>query len=206
MDHSNRNRTPAELKAIEDALRAERHEASPLELDRIKLQAIRQAERPRTSLKAKKGTFMKSRLALTCLLVAGFMLSTTGATLAITGSSGSGSAASNQYEQPRNEEGGNQGTKGVEESGGKCTEGGGNGGGNGAGNNGKNCNEPATTLAPEVEVAPAPAAEQQAVVSSGSSLPFTGFVAIPLLVIGVGMILVGATLRLKSRKDTAAGH
>jgi hypothetical protein len=208
MDHSNRNRTPAELKAIEDALRAERHEAYPLELDRIKLQAIRQAERPRTSLKAKKGSFMKSRLALTCLLVAGFMLSTTGATLAITGSSGSGSAASNQYEQPQNEAG-THGTKGVEEHGGKCTEGGGNGGnagGNDAGENGKNCNEPATTLAPEVEVAAAPAAEQQAVVSSGSSLPFTGFVAIPLLVIGVGLILVGATLRLKSRKDPAAGH
>src|ERR1700754_5158615 len=141
MDHSNRNRTPAELQEIENALRAERHEASPLELDRIKLQAIRQAERPRTSLKAKKGTFMKSRLALTLLLVAGFMLSTTGATLAISGSSGSGSAATNQYVQPTNEESGHneQGTKGV----------------NGKGGNEKNTlNEEPTT---EVEVTPAPA-------------------------------------------------
>jgi hypothetical protein len=190
MDHSNRNRNPEELDSIADALRAERHQATPLELDRIKLQAIRQAEQPRPSLYAvKKGTFMKSRLALTLLLVAGFMLSTTGATLAISGSSGSGSAADNQYVQPHNEEGthGEQGTKGV----------------NGKGGNEKNTleEEPA-----EVEVEPAPAAEQQAVVSSGSSLPFTGFVAIPLLVIGVGLILVGATLRLKSRKDTAAGH
>jgi hypothetical protein len=191
MDHSKRNRTPEELEATEDALRAGRHQATPLELDRIKLQAIRQAERPRPSLYAvKKGTFMKSRLALTLLLVAGFMLSTTGATLAISGSSGSGSAATNQYVQPHNEEGthgGEQGTKGV----------------NGKGGNEKNTlnEEPA-----EVEVTPAPAAEQQAVVSSGSSLPFPGFIAIPLLVIGVGMILVGATLRLKSRKDTAAGH
>jgi hypothetical protein len=189
MDHSNRNRTPEELDSIADALRAERHQATPLELDRIKLQAIRQAEQPRPSLYAvKKGTFMKSRLALTLLLVAGFMLSTTGATLAITGSSGSGSAATEQYVQPQNEEGHNeQGTKGVSGKGGKE----------------KNTleEEPAT----EVEVTPAPAAEQQAVVSSGSSLPFTGFVAIPLLVIGVGLILVGATLRLKSRKDTPAG-
>jgi hypothetical protein len=191
MDHSKRNRTPEELDSIADALRAERHQATPLELDRIKLQAIRQAERPRPSLYAvKKGTLMKSRLALTLLLVAGFMLSTTGATLAISGSSGSGSAATNQYVQPHNEEGthGEQGTKGV----------------HGKGGNEKNTleEEPAA----EVEVEPAPAAEQQAVVSSGSSLPFTGFIAIPLLVIGVGMILVGATLRLKSRKDTAAGH
>ncbi len=193
MDHSNRNRNPEELDSIADALRAERHQATPLELDRIKLQAIRQAEQPRPSLYAvKKGTFMKSRLALTLLLVAGFMFSTTGATLAISGSSGSGSAADNQYVQPHNEEGthGEQGTKGVNGKGGK-------------GGNEKNTleEEPAA-----VEVEPAPAAEQQAVVSSGSSLPFTGFVAIPLLVIGVGLILVGATLRLKSRKDTAAGH
>jgi hypothetical protein len=191
MDHSKRNRTPEELDSIADALRAERHQPSPLDLDRIKLQAIRQAEQPRPSLYAvKKGTFMKSRLALTLLLVAGFMLSTTGATLAISGSSGSGSAATNQYVQPHNEEGnhgGEQGTKGV----------------NGKGGNENNTlnEEPAT----EVEVTPAPAAEQQAVVSSDSSLPFTGFVAIPLLVIGVGLILVGATLRFKSRKDTPAG-
>lgn len=191
MDHSKRNRTPEGLDSIADALRAERHQATPLELDRIKLQAIRQAERPRPSLYAvKKGTFMKSRLALTLLLVAGFMLSTTGATLAISGSSGSGSAATNQYVQPHNEEGthGEQGTKGVH--------------GKGGNENNTLNEEPAA----EVEVEPAPVAEQQAVVSSGSSLPFTGFVAIPLLVIGVGLILVGATLRLKSRKDTAAGH
>jgi len=210
MNHSNRNRTPAELGAIEAALRAERHEASPLELDRIKLQAIRQAERSRTSLYAsKKGTFMKSRLALTVLLVAGFMLSTTGATLAISGSSGSGSAASTQYQPPGTGEehnGGNnhpeQGVKGARESGGKCTKGGsnGNGGGNG-------CNEPANTntLEPTPEVAVAPAtAEQTAVASGGSSLPFTGFLAIPLLVIGLGLIVVGAVIRLKSRNEPAA--
>jgi hypothetical protein len=201
MDHSNRNRTPAELDGIEDALRAERHQASPLELDRIKLQAIRQAKRPRTSLKATKGTFMKSRLALTLLLVAGFMLSTTGATLAISGSSGSGSASSNQYTPAgTNEHHAENHVKGANTSGNNgCTEnGGGNGGNNGA--NGSDCNttEPATA----VEVAPA--AEQQAVVSSGSSLPFTGFVAIPLLVIGLGLIVVGAVLRLKSRNDQLA--
>src|ERR1700750_2924331 len=157
MDHSNRNRTPEELDSIADALQAERHQATPLELDRIKLQAIRQAEQPRPSLYAvKKGTFMKSRLALTLLLVAGFMLSTTGATLAVSGSSGSGSAATNQYVQPGNEEGGHNhnegGTKGV----------------NGKGGNEHNTlnEEPATT---EVEVTPAPAADQQAGVSSGRS-------------------------------------
>lgn len=193
MDHSKRNRNPEELDSIADSLRAERHQPTPLELDRIKMQAIRQAEQPRPSLYAvKKGTFMKSRLALTLLLVAGFMLSTTGATLAVSGSSGSGSAATNQYVQPGNEEGGHhhneQGTKGVSGKG---------------GNENNTLNEEPVT---EVEVEPAPATEQQAVVSSGSSLPFTGFVAIPLLVIGVGLILVGATIRLKSRKGGTAAH
>jgi hypothetical protein len=212
MDHSNRNRTPAELEAIESALRAERHQASPLELDAIKLQAIRQAERSRPNLFT-NGAFMKSRLALTLLLVAGFMLSTTGATLAISGSSGNGSAASSQYVSPGTEgehNGGNNhpehGVKGAQENSGKCTEGGNSGGGNN-GANGNGCNEPANTNtlepAAEVEVAPA-TAEQQAVVSSGSSLPFTGFVAIPLLVIGLGLIVGGAVLGIKSRKDPVA--
>ena len=214
MDHSNRNRTPAELNEIEDALRAERHQASPLELDRIKLQAIRQAKRPRTSLYAKKGIFMKSRLALTLLLVAGFMLSTTGATLAISGSSDSGSAASNQYVPPgtENEHNSNHpehGVKGAQESGGKCTEGGNNGGAGNNGAKGENCSEPAkgnqpATLEPTSEVEVAPTAEQTAVVSSSSSLPFTGFVAIPLLIIGLGLIVGGAVLGIKSRKDSVA--
>ena len=194
MDNSKSNRTPAQLEQIEAQLRAERHQASPLELDRIKLQAISQAERSQPSLYAlKKGTFMKSRLALTLLLVAGFMFSTTGATLAISGSSGSGSAATSQYVPAGSEEANHHpehGVKGATAKGGDENNGGGT-----------------TPQSVEVESAPAPvAAEQQAVVSNGSSLPFTGFVAIPLLIIGVGLILVGAVVRLKSRKDPIARH
>jgi hypothetical protein len=216
--NSNRDRIPAELQEIEDALIANRHEASPLELDRIKLQAIRQAAQQRPSFLARqKGAFMKSRLAMMLVIAAGFMLSTTGAGLAISGSSSSGSAAESQYTPAGVEEHGGhkhegQGVKGANESGGnECSENGngagGNGaGGNGAGKNGK-CAEPAAVepapeaeAAPPVEVAPV-AAEQQAVVSNGSSLPFTGFVAIPLLIIGVLMVVGGAMLRLKSRKE-----
>jgi hypothetical protein len=218
--NSNRNRIPAELQDIEDTLRANRHEASPLELDRIKLQAIRQADQGRPSFVARqKGAFMKSRLAMMLVIAAGFLLSTTGAGLAISGSSGSGSAAGTQYTPAGVEEHGGhqnegQGVKGAATHGGsKCSENGGNssgsngaGGNSGANGNG-NCNntEPAETeTAPaEVEVAPVPA-EQQAVVSNGSSLPFTGFVAIPLLIIGVLMVVGGALLRLKSRKHHTA--
>jgi hypothetical protein len=203
--NSNRNRIPAELHDIEDTLRANRHEASPLELDRIKLQAIRQAAQGRPSFVARqKGAFMKSRLAMMLVIAAGFMLSTTGAGLAISGSSSSGSAAESQYTPAGVEEQGghhseNQGVKGAATKGGNdCSGNGSNAGGGNSGANGSNCNEPA-----EVEVAPVPA-EQQAVVSSGSSLPFTGFVAIPLLIIGVLMVVGGAMLRLKSRKHHTA--
>ena len=137
-----------------------------------------------------KGTFMKSSLALTLVLVAGFMLSTTGATLAISGSSGSGSASIAQYGSP----GGHLGQHHRHHVKGADTKGG---------------NKPNKTLSgpssPEVQVAPA-AAEQQAVVSTGSSLPFTGFLAIPLLVIGLGLIVVGAVIRLKSRNQPVARH
>jgi hypothetical protein len=220
--NSNRNRIPAELHDIEETLRANRPETSPLELDRIKLQAIRQASQGRTSFLARqKGAFMKSRLAMMLVIAAGFMLSTTGAGLAISGSSSSGSAAGTQYTPAGVEEHGGhqnegQGVKGAATHGGsKCSDNGSNssgsngaGGNSGANANGNgNCNntEPAAaeTAPAEVEVAPVPA-EQQAVVSNGSSLPFTGFVAIPLLIIGVLMVVGGAMLRLKSRKQHTA--
>jgi hypothetical protein len=210
--NSNRDGIPAEFHDIEETLRANRPETSPLELDRIKLQAIRQATQGRPSFVARqKGAFMKSRLAMMLVIAAGFMLSTTGAGLAISGSSSSGSAAESQYtpagvEEHSGHHSENQGVKGAATKGGNdCSSNGSNGGGGNSGANGSNCNEPAETEpAPaEVEVAPVPA-EQQAVVSSGSSLPFTGFVAIPLLIIGVLMVVGGAMLRFKSRKQHTA--
>jgi hypothetical protein len=202
MNHSNRDRTPDGAEHVVKRLEAERTTASPLELDRLKLQAMQQAERARPSLYAqKKGTFMKSRLALTLVLVAGFMFSTTGATLAISGSSGSGSAANSQYVSPYNEEhkcgseggaGGEGGTSG-EGGGQKC----GSHGVKGAGAKGESNN---TLSGPSNGAGPV-ATEQVEVATeeSGSTLPFTGFLAIPLLVLGLGLIVVGAVIRIKSR-------
>jgi ABC-type microcin C transport system duplicated ATPase subunit YejF len=179
MNDSNRDRTAAELERLATRLQEERATATPLELDRIKLQAMRQAERTRPGIYARqKGRLMKSRLALTMVIAAGFMLSTTGATLAITGASGSGSAAQNQYKHvlPAQEEGGNQGTKGQ-----------------------------SLESESSSEVEPV-AAEQVAVTESGSGeLPFTGFLAIPLLIVGAGLLTVGAFLRKKSGNSRTAG-
>jgi hypothetical protein len=184
MDNSNRDRTPAELAHVAAKLRAERATATPLELDRIKLRAMRGTERPRSSLYArKKGTLMKSRLALTLMLVAGFMLSTTGATLAITGSSGSGSAAQNQYESvlPTNEGGGNQGGNGNNQLGGN------------------------TQGVESTSTEPVATEQVQVASDSSGSLPFTGFVAIPLLIVGLGLLAFGAVLRRKTSHGDSIG-
>lgn len=160
MGDSYRDQLPADLAEIARRLESERAVASPAELDRVKLRALRQAQRPApTFLATNKGPLMKSRLALLLMIVAGLMMSMTGATLAISGNSGSGSAAVSQYNVVSPEEE----TLGDDESG------------------------------------AAPEAEQVAVAGDeGSSLPFTGFVAIPLLLGGVALVFAGSFLRRKA--------
>jgi len=43
--------------------------------------------------------------------------------------------------------------------------------------------------------------EQQVANSGGSELPFTGFLAIPLLVVGAGFLVTGGALRSRARGD-----
>ena len=43
--------------------------------------------------------------------------------------------------------------------------------------------------------------EQQVASSGGSELPFTGFLAIPLLVVGVGFLVAGGVLRSRAGSD-----
>ena len=84
---------------VERRLLEERATASLLELDELKLRAMRQAEqaRPRTQI---GGQLMKSRFALLLMIVAGLMMSTTGVGLAIQGGSGDGSAGKAAYPEP----------------------------------------------------------------------------------------------------------
>lgn len=116
---------------------------------------------------------MKSRLVVTMLLALGLLMSGTGATLAVSGLSDSGSAGSAQYNNDR------PGDVLAEEEAG----------------------------APAANIAPAPAAEVQPTrqVSSNDSgtLPFTGFLAIPVLLGGVGLLGAGAVLRRRNKDDHA---
>jgi hypothetical protein len=175
--HDHDNRVPAELREVEQRLRENTPALTALELDAIKLRTMASATRRSPSAFAKrKGTLMKSRVAVMMVLALGVFMSGTGATLAVSGLAGSGSASSVQYPDNSNEP---QNTLAEECVGGVNTV------------TGESCGEPE------------PAAETQAVrqvaSSGGGSLPFTGFVAIPVLIVGVGLLGAGVAMRLRMR-------
>jgi len=126
---------------------------------------------------------MKSRLALVVVVALGVFMSGTGATLAVSGMSGSGSASSAQY--PPEEH--------------FCTE---NGSGSGSGNGSDSCNEVehcGSVASGGNGESCEPQVFRQEETSSGGSLPFTGFMAIPVLIVGLGLLGAGVAMRLRMR-------
>jgi hypothetical protein len=154
--------------ALEQRLRSERPELSAIRVDAVKGNVRRRVDSRKSAHALPGRSFMKSRLALTAILVLGLMMTGTGATIAITGASDSGSAGVAQYGN------GNNGNEGGNLAG---EEQGGGGGEN---------TQPA---------------EQVAATGGSGSLPFTGFVAIPLLVGGAALAGTGAVMRRRTRED-----
>jgi hypothetical protein len=157
-------------------LRENRPEATELELDQIKQRVRKQAARP-----SRRRQDMKSRLAILSMLVLGMLLSTTGAGLAVQGLSSGDDASRAQYDTPDNTPG--EVLSGEDSESQPCTE---NGGGGGAGGE---CSE-STDLQPtrQAEVGS----------NSGDELPFTGFLAIPVLIGGVALLSAGLVLRRRT--------
>lgn len=163
----------SELQPIADRLRAERPTLSAMELDVVKQRARAAATRPTTP---KRG-FMRSRLAILLMLVLGLTFSTTGAGLAISGfADGGGQAAATQYDNG--------------DDGGGVLPDSDNGDDNGGGGN-------AADETDEADVQPARQFES----AQGGSLPFTGFAAIPVLVLGLGLLSAGLIVRRTNRDD-----
>jgi hypothetical protein len=159
-----------DLQATADRLRAERPEATAHELDRV-LVRVRAGARGRRA-----GGFWRSRAAVVATLVLGMLLSTSGASLAISGfASESGTASEAQYGGTRDE----GDVLGDEESGSPGEPG-----------------RPGTTGGDEVQERRQVEAGSQ---GGGEQLPFTGFAAIPILVAGVALLAGGLLLR----RDTA---
>jgi hypothetical protein len=176
-----------DLQHVVAELRAHRPEATALELDAIKQRVRgRVAQRP-AGRRARSASLMKSRLAILTMLVSGMVLSTTGVGLAIDGASSHNSASVAQYATPTPTPTGTDNGGGVLGEGNSNSPGGGgpqeNSGGGGGGGGGVQ-----------------PARQVESGAGSGS-LPFTGFLAIPVLLGGVFLLSAGLVLRRRSALD-----
>lgn len=221
---------PEELAPIAERLSEARGRPTPLELDRIKLRAMEQAEGARRLKMRERGFAMRSRAAITSMLAAGVLMSGTGAALGLSGPSGDGSAAEIQYVPPGVAPGlgglgvlGEQGAGSPPSQGGNGPSQGGNlpsGGGNapsqgvlgqqGAVNGpSKSGNAPSQgVLGEQGATAPsqaptAQATRQEATKGGGRQLPFTGFAVLPLLLGGVALLITGLVMLRVSRRRPA---
>ena len=176
---------PPDLVEVAQQLRLERPRLDPLELDDVKVRARRRAgSAARTS--RQKGTFMRSRIAVTAILALGILMSGAGATLAV--DSLTGSAATHEYGRPH--QAGQQGGQSL---------GGVGGAGEGSGN------QPLSGVAGQEEgsgtdgTGDVQAARQASGEGGDGSLPFTGFAAIPVLLSGLALLVAGFVLRRRAR-------
>jgi hypothetical protein len=178
-----------ELSSVVEQLRAHRPEATALELDAVKQRVRRRMATGPAGRRARSSRLMKSRLAILSTLVAGMLLSTTGAGLAVTSlRSQHNDAAVAQYGTPTPTPPGGKTGGGVLGEDTSSSPGGvagesGSGGPAGTGGSG---------LQPTRQV--------ESGAGSGS-LPFTGFLAIPVLIGGIALLSAGLVLRRRAAAD-----
>jgi hypothetical protein len=128
-----------------------------------------------------QGTFMRSRLAITSMLAFGLLMTGSGAALGVSALTTTPSASEAQYGQVL-------GASAEDEEPGAPTLG---GGGNG---------EVAGDSA-DAPLATAQAARQLES-DEGAELPFTGYAAVPTLLIGIGLLAMGLILRRNPSRTT----
>jgi hypothetical protein len=205
MDHHMDDRTPADLLPVVERLRSDRPQATALELDHVKQRVrTRMSAASATGVRSRKGSPMKSRIAMLGLLVGGMLMSGTGATLAVSGVSSSGSAGTAQYTSPppATTQTAQPGQPGVAPPTGTTQ--------------GRPIDQAQVLDQAEVKprggqaqpggddrVAPETAqvnrqVEAGATGGGSDELPFTGFAAIPILLAGVAMMASGLVLRRRS--------
>jgi hypothetical protein len=175
---------PDDLQPVVDLLRANRPEATALELDAVKQRVRRRAAPAHAGRRARSATFMKSRLAILSMLVAGILLSTTGAGLAVTGLGGNDASVA-QYATPTPTPTGG-------DNGGTLGEGGSSGGSPNANHGGTQGTGTGNAVQP---------ARQVETGAGGGQLPFTGFLAIPVLLGGIALLGAGMVLRHRTANE-----
>jgi len=178
---------PPELAEVGERLRDAKPRLSPRELDRVKGTTMRM-----------KGIYMKARLTILAALVVGIAMMGTGGALAVSGLSAGSSAAAGQY-GPTPGPGPGSGSGVLGEQADSCgsggTSGSGSSGSSGSGSSsGSRCAD-AGTGAGTVDSAQATRQVASSGGGKGGTLPFTGFLAIPVLLVGVGLVGSGVVLR-----------
>lgn len=174
---------PGEFDEVVERLQAHRAEISPLELDRIKLEARSRAARtPRLTFKREKAQVMRTKTSILAVLASGIVMSGGGVALGVSGLAGSDSASSSQYNvKPMS------GTEGV------------NAHHQGPTVLGASETGPKATNATAPTQAAQPTAQRN--LDTNSGLPFTGYAAIPVLLIGLALLGTGMVMRRRTAAD-----
>ncbi len=200
---SRKQNIPEDLRGIDATLRESRPELSA---DRMASVAARARSRARASVLPQahsKESFLRSRIAITLMLVLGFGFSSAGVGMAVQGvSSQDTSAAEAQYgktqqpalvpNQDRNE------VQDVTEEGQDVTEEGQNPTGDRGGNGVAGQNDEGAGNDGQVAGDQAQEARQLGAEAGSDELPFTGFAAIPVLLMGFALLTAGFMLRRRA--------
>jgi hypothetical protein len=181
---SNYDDLQPDLQPVIDQLRANRPEATALELDGVKQRVLTRVANP-ARRRTRRTQLMKSRLVVLTMLVLGMLLSTTGAGLAIDGLSGENASVAvygTQTPTSSPTTGGGGGVLGDEDTGAgeQPAE---NGGGTSPGGD---------------ESTPVQPSRQVEAGADNDTLPFTGFAAIPVLLGGIALLSAGLVLRRRA--------
>jgi cobalamin biosynthesis Mg chelatase CobN len=189
---------PEEPDGIVERLLAHRAELTPLELDRIKTESrARAIGRPRTHGTREERSVMKTRTGLLAVLASGALLSSGGVAMGVSGLAAAGnSAATAQYNAttPTQTTSGAQGQ--VQGASGQVQ------GATGQVLGATNTKSPSNAVSGATQSTPAAVAQptrQEALSNGGNQLPFTGYAAIPVLLLGLGLLGTGVVMRRRSR-------
>jgi hypothetical protein len=192
---------PDELLGVAEQLESHRPQLSGLDADAIKLRAMSHGAKTATRTST-KGTFMRSRLAITSMLAFGVLMTSSGAALGVSALTTTPSASQAQYGQVLSE------SAEGEEPGASTLGGGGNGEVAGDSADGEVAGDSAGggdvagDSAGDAPLATAQASRQ--LESDGSAeLPFTGYAAVPTLLIGIGLLAMGLILRRNPGRQAA---
>jgi hypothetical protein len=212
---------PDEFLGVAEQLESHRPQLSGLDADRVKLRAMANGAKTATR-NSTKGTFMRSRLAITSMLAFGVLMTSSGAALGVSALSNSPSASVAQYGENEEvlgvtaeddldsgelDDGGP--TLGGDDPGadvlGETASGDEGGGVDVAGTTTGGSGDVAGTTAGDSDDPPLASAQASRQVESGGGgeLPFTGYAAVPTLLIGIGLLAMGLILRRNPGRQAA---